>query len=50
MPKLPKRPRDPNQFAKLIVDIATGKGANDSPKPDQGPENGMAAQGRAEGR
>ncbi len=24
MPKTPKRPRDPNQLAKLIVDIATG--------------------------
>lgn len=24
MPKHPKRPRDPNQLAKLIVDIAAG--------------------------
>jgi hypothetical protein len=24
MPKVPKRPRDPNQLAKAIVDIATG--------------------------
>lgn len=24
MPKKPKRPRDPNQLAKLIVDAATG--------------------------
>jgi hypothetical protein len=25
MAKTPKRPRDPNQLAKLIVDIATGE-------------------------
>lgn len=25
MTKTPKRPRDPNQLAKLIVDIATGE-------------------------
>lgn len=25
MAKHPKRPRDPNQFAKLIVDLATGE-------------------------
>ena len=27
----PKRPRDPNQFAKSIIDIATGQ------KPDRDP-------------
>ena len=32
MPKRPKRPRDPNQLAKLIVDITTGECPNDSPK------------------
>ena len=26
MAKHPKRPRDPNQLAKMIVDIATGEG------------------------
>jgi len=26
MNKPPKRPRDPNQLAKLIIDIATGEG------------------------
>jgi len=26
MTKPPKRPRDPNQLAKMIVDIATGEG------------------------
>jgi hypothetical protein len=25
MPKHPKRPRDPNQLAKLIVDLASGE-------------------------
>lgn len=30
---MPKRPRDPNQLAKLIVDIATGESEDDvSPK------------------
>ena len=28
MAKTPKRPRDPNQLAKLIVDIATGEEAD----------------------
>ena len=28
----PKRPRDPNQLAKMVVDIATGELPNDSPK------------------
>jgi hypothetical protein len=28
MPKHPKRPRDPAQLAKLIVDIATGEREN----------------------
>jgi hypothetical protein len=32
MPKHPKRPRDPNQLAKLIVDLATG-GATEAPIP-----------------
>jgi hypothetical protein len=32
MSKTPKRPRDPNQLAKAIVDIATGE---DGHKPSQ---------------
>jgi hypothetical protein len=33
--KRPRRPRDPNQLAKLIVDMATGDAARDpEPKPD----------------
>ena len=30
MAKTPTRPRDPNQLAKLIADIATGEGPEDS--------------------
>lgn len=29
----PKRPRDPNQLAKLIADIATGEAEDAPPKP-----------------
>ena len=32
MAKKPARPRDPNQIAKLILDITTGEVPNDSPK------------------
>jgi len=31
MPKRPTRPRDPNQLAKLILDIATGEAENVKP-------------------
>ena len=31
MPKRPARPRDPNQLAKLILDIATGEAENVKP-------------------
>lgn len=35
MAKRPARPRDPNQLAKLIVDMTIGEVPNDSPKgPD----------------
>lgn len=30
--RTPRRPRDPNQLAKLVVDIATGEGAEAAPK------------------
>jgi hypothetical protein len=30
MPKHPKRPRDPNQLGKLIVDLATAASACDA--------------------
>ena len=32
MSERPKRPRDPNQLAKLIVDIASGEASDDQPK------------------
>jgi hypothetical protein len=38
MPKRPKRPRDPNQLAKLIVDLATGQATEErleAPTPAQ---------------
>jgi hypothetical protein len=31
MAKHPKRPRDPNQLAKLVVDLATGEAGDPSP-------------------
>jgi hypothetical protein len=43
--KPPKRPRDPNQLAKLVIDIATGE-AQDTPDSDDGP---MSILGRAGG-
>jgi hypothetical protein len=33
MAKAPKRPRDPNQLAKLIVDMASGEIAEKRPEP-----------------
>lgn len=33
MPKTPKRPRDANQLAKRIVDLATGAASEDKPAP-----------------
>ena len=37
MAKRPARPRDPNQLAKLILDITTGEVPNDSPKGPDSP-------------
>lgn len=42
-PKHPKRPRDLNQFAKLMVDLATGN-AQDSTVPDDPNKNPAAVQ------
>ena len=39
MAKTPKRPRDPNQLAKLIADIATGE-ASAGPPPMSAAERG----------
>jgi len=38
MSKTPKRPRDPNQLAKMIADIATGESVDEIPqKNDKDP-------------
>jgi hypothetical protein len=42
----PKRPRDVNQLAKLILDMTTGERPNDSPK---GPESAATAARRKGG-
>jgi hypothetical protein len=33
MPKPPKRPRDTNQLAKLIIDLVTGEATEEKPEP-----------------
>lgn len=44
----PKRPRDANQLAKLIVDLATGE-ANETPEPEkaEGQQRGGLKGGRS---
>ncbi len=46
MAKTPKRPRDPNQLAKLIIDIATGESYDivptSSPMVELGRAGGLA--------
>jgi hypothetical protein len=42
-PKRPKRPRDLNQFAKFMVDLATGNA-------EEKPETGFTKRARAGGR
>lgn len=46
MPKHPKRPRDPAQLAKLVIDIATGNAQDAEQDSDKGP---MSTLGRAGG-
>jgi len=41
--RVPKRPRDPNQWAKLMVDLATGSA-------EEKPETGLTKRARAGGR
>lgn len=48
MDKKPKRPRDTNQLAKLIVDLATGE-AQDPPKGDDGKDPAAVSLGRRGG-
>jgi hypothetical protein len=47
--KRPKRPRDPNQLAKLIVEIATGERPNDSPKEPDSPDTKARRKGGLKG-
>jgi hypothetical protein len=46
-----KRPRDPNQLGKLVVDIATGEVEDRPPTPEeQGKDPAAAALGRKGGK
>jgi hypothetical protein len=40
MAKTPKRPRDPNQLAKLMIDIATGEASDETPEPSPAAKSG----------
>ena len=44
MPKHPKRPRDPAQLAKLVVDIATGEIEDREPTPEEQGKNPAAVE------
>jgi hypothetical protein len=46
--KKPKRPRDPNQLAKLIADIATGEAMEKD--PDEGKDPAAVSMGRKGGK
>jgi hypothetical protein len=45
--KHPKRPRDPNQWAKLMVDLATGNASD--PDPNAGKDSAAVSLGRRGG-
>jgi hypothetical protein len=45
-----KRPRDANQLAKLIVDLATGEVVENSPEVDSGKNPAAVALGKLGGR
>jgi hypothetical protein len=48
--KHPKRPRDPNQLAKSIIDIATGQKPDRDPTPEeQGKDPAAVAMGKKGG-
>lgn len=49
MPKAPKRPRDVNQLAKLIVDIATGNASRREPPAETEKNPAAVALGRLGG-
>jgi hypothetical protein len=47
----PQRPRDPNQFAKSIIDIATGQKPDRDPTPEeQGKDPAVVVLGRKGGK
>src|ERR1700712_5499534 len=47
----PKRPRDPNQLAKSIIDIATGRKPDRDPTPEeQGKDPAAVAMGKKGGK
>jgi hypothetical protein len=48
--KHPKRPRDPNQLGKLIVDLATGERTQAKPVPDSPRVAASRAAGKAGGK
>lgn len=51
MTKPPKRPRDPNQLAKSIIDIATGEKPDRDPTPEEeGKDPAAVALGKKGGR
>jgi hypothetical protein len=51
MPKHPKRPRDPAQFAKLMIDIASGEVEDREPTPEErGKDPAAASLGRRGGK
>lgn len=47
--KHPKRPRDPNQLGRLIVDLATGDKSEDKPEPPTPAQEFAQSGGRAGG-
>jgi len=50
-PKHPKRPRDLNQWAKRMLDLATGEAEDREPTPEeQGKDPAAVERGRAGGR
>jgi hypothetical protein len=49
MTKPPKRPRDPNQLAKFIVELATGEATEAPPPVDDGKDPAAVSLGRRGG-
>lgn len=45
----PKRPRDTNQLAKRIVDVATGEAADNAVIPDESPQPATGRSGGLKG-